>query len=113
MQPTKETKERHNGIKAMLQVLGNISGQLESGKAVGAGHLDMIVDFIQIYIDSGPHHGKEELLLFPALEHVGRQGKESGIIEELLAEHTVERAMSSSSSRIVMIQKVGPKASLK
>ena len=89
MQPTKELKEEHNGIKVMLQVLGNISGRLESGKAVGAGHLDMIVDFIQIYVDRC-HHGKEELLLFPALEQVGA-GKESGIIDELLSEHTAGR----------------------
>jgi len=89
VQPTKELKEEHSGIKVMLQILGNISVRLESGKSIDAEHLDMISDFIQIYIDKC-HHGKEDLLLFPALEAVG-VAKESGIIEELLAEHTSGR----------------------
>jgi hemerythrin-like domain-containing protein len=89
VQPTKELKEEHNGIKVMLLVLENISGRLETGKSVDGGHLDMIADFIQIYVDKC-HHGKEELMLFPALEQAG-VAKESGIIGELLAEHTSGR----------------------
>jgi hemerythrin-like domain-containing protein len=89
VQPTKELKEEHNGIKVMLLVLENISGRLETGKSVDAGHLDMIADFVQIYVDKC-HHGKEELMLFPALEQAG-VAKESGIIGELLAEHTSGR----------------------
>ncbi len=77
--------EEHNGIKVMLQALGSISDRLESRKSVNAEHLDMIAEFMQIYIDKC-HHGKEEFLLFPALKETGAT-KESGIIEELLAEH--------------------------
>jgi hemerythrin-like domain-containing protein len=89
VQPTKELKEEHSGIKVLLQILGDISGRLETGKSVDASHLDMIAGFIQIYIDKC-HHGKEEYLLFPALEQAGVT-REVGIIGELLTEHTSGR----------------------
>ena len=112
MQPTKQLKEEHNGIKVMLQALETISDRLKSGKEVDTGHLDMIAEFMQIYIDKC-HHGKEERMLFPAVEKTGVT-KENKIIEELLAEHVSGRVkMNKFIKDIVKYKKSKPKASPK
>ena len=76
-------------IKRMLRVLEAVSGQLEAGAEIGPGDLERIVEFIQVVADRC-HHGKEEDLLFCAMEEAGvpRQGGPIGV---MLAEHTVGR----------------------
>jgi hemerythrin-like domain-containing protein len=97
VQPTKQLKEEHTGIKVMLQIMGNISDRLESGQAVVAKHLNMIIEFIQIYIDKC-HHGKEEFILFPALKET-EISNDNGTIEAMLAEHTSLRNHVNQMSR--------------
>jgi hemerythrin-like domain-containing protein len=112
MQPTRQLKEEHNGIKMMLQILEVISQKLESGQKVKAEHLDMIMDFIEIYTDKC-HHGKEEGILFPAMEQAGIT-RESGPIEVMLAEHAVGRNyVKQISQGISEYQKDGLKAAPK
>lgn len=59
-------------------ILGNLA-VLESSGPVGEE-----LEFLERYVD-GCHHAKEELVLFPALESVGRGG--DALIREALDQH--------------------------
>ncbi len=90
MKPTEQLKEEHQAIKVALEILGNISRKLESGGKVNPSHLGEILYFIRTFADKC-HHGKEEDLLFGAMETVGipRQGGPIGV---MLEEHGQGRA---------------------
>ena len=75
----------HRAIELMLDVLDKISNKLDFGEKVDTNDLESVVDFIKIFADKC-HHGKEENLLFPALEKAGIP-KESGPIEVMLLDH--------------------------
>jgi hemerythrin-like domain-containing protein len=85
MRPTEQLKEEHKVIKHMLNVLAHVSKRLESGGEVSGEHLERIVDFIRTFADKC-HHGKEEDLLFKAMEEAGVP-KEGGPIAVMLTEH--------------------------
>jgi len=89
MKPTEQLKEEHKAIKLMLEILNKVCERLESGKAVNPEHLEKIVEFIRVFADRC-HHGKEEDLLFPAMEEAGipRQGGPIGV---MLLEHNMGR----------------------
>lgn len=89
MKPTDDLKKEHEAIKLMLRILEAISKMLESGEKVDAKHLDSMVEFIQVFADKC-HHGKEEGLLFPAMERAGIP-RERGPIGMMLFEHTEGR----------------------
>ena len=90
MRPTEELKAEHEAIKWMLRIMEQVCARLESGQSVDTGHLEQIVEFIQVFADQC-HHGKEEDLLFVAMEQAGipRQGGPIGV---MLAEHTTGRS---------------------
>lgn len=73
----------------MLEVLEKISQKLEAGEKVDPEHLEKIVEFLQVFADKC-HHGKEEDLLFVALEEAGIP-KEHGPIGVMLHEHDLGR----------------------
>ena len=85
MIPTDELKEEHQGILFMLRILDKVAARIESRLPVEIGHLSSIVEFLQVFADRC-HHGKEEDLLFPALEESGIP-KEGGPIGVMLREH--------------------------
>jgi len=85
MKPTEQLKEDHKAIKLMLKIMSAISDKLDNGDAVDPDHLERIIDFIRTFADKC-HHGKEEDLLFPAIEEAGipREGGPTGM---MLTEH--------------------------
>jgi len=85
MRPTELLKEEHNAIKLMLRILERVCNRLDSGEEVEPRHLEQILDFIRTFADRC-HHGKEEDLLFPAMEGVGIP-REGGPIAVMLTEH--------------------------
>jgi hemerythrin-like domain-containing protein len=85
MKVTEQLEEEHAVIKSMLEVLEEICKRLEAGGDVDIKHLDHVVEFIQVFADKC-HHGKEEGLLFPAMEKAGIP-KEGGALGVMLAEH--------------------------
>ncbi|MGC8874196.1 MAG: hemerythrin domain-containing protein [Chloroflexia bacterium] len=89
MRPTEELMTEHRAIERMLRILGRIAGHLEAGRATDPADLEAIVQFIRVFADRC-HHGKEEDLLFRAMEAAGvpRQGGPIGV---MLAEHTLGR----------------------
>jgi hemerythrin-like domain-containing protein len=89
MKPTEELSTEHQAILLMIRVLDKMSDRLESGGEVDTSHLEKAVEFIKVFADKC-HHGKEEDLLFPAMEKAGipRSGGPLGV---MLHEHVLGR----------------------
>jgi hemerythrin-like domain-containing protein len=87
---TQQLKEEHEGIKLMFGILDKICEGFKTQGVLNTDHLDDIIEFFKIFVDKC-HHGKEEDLLFPAMEQAGilRQGGPIGV---MLAEHEKGRA---------------------
>jgi len=91
MRATAELKKEHRAVKTMMQILEQMCQNLENDKTVPAEHLDQVIEFIRVFTDKC-HHGKEEELLFPALEAVGIPNQ-SGPIGVMLQEHGTMRSI--------------------
>lgn len=85
MTPTEQLKEEHGGVKVMLRIIGKICERMESGKPVPVQHLEQILEFLKVFVDTC-HHGKEEEHLFPALEAAGFP-RDDGPVGQMLREH--------------------------
>jgi hemerythrin-like domain-containing protein len=75
----------------MLGVMRALAMRIEAGGTVPAAELTDILDFLKIFADKC-HHGKEEDILFPALEAAGMP-REGGPIGVMLHEHTLGRGL--------------------
>ena len=89
MKPTDILKSEHDAIQTMLKVTEAVCDKLEAQEKVNPDHLKQIVEFIRVFADQC-HHGKEEDLLFKALEEAGVP-KEGGPIGAMLTEHDMGR----------------------
>jgi len=89
MKPTELLVQEHEAIKQMLKILNKICDKLQSGEKVDGAHLEQILDFIKNFTDKC-HHGKEEDILFVAMEEAGFS-REAGPIGVMLAEHELGR----------------------
>ncbi|MGA2404066.1 MAG: hemerythrin domain-containing protein [Syntrophobacteraceae bacterium] len=70
MKPIQDLKAEHEGILLMLDILERMSERIVAGKSVPTDHLKQVLDFLQVFVDKC-HHGKEEKLLFAAMEEAG------------------------------------------
>lgn len=97
MKATQHLKDEHEGVKVMLGILEKVCKQLEKTGTLNKEHFERILGFLKIFVDRC-HHGKEEELLFPALEAAGVP--KDGPIRVMLQEHELGRkyirAMSDS-----------------
>ena len=89
MTPTEILKKEHDAIQVMLNILERVCDKLEMREQVNAEHLEQILEFFKVFADKC-HHGKEEDLLFPAMEEAGIP-KEEGPIGVMLVEHSEGR----------------------
>lgn len=90
MKATKQLKDEHEGIKIMLDIMEKIADDIRKGKDLNVPHYENILDFIKGFADKC-HHGKEEEVLFPAMEKKGFQ-HDSGPIAVMLEEHEQGRS---------------------
>lgn len=90
MRPTEELAVEHEGILTMLEILASMADRM-ADKPIPQEHLERILEFLKVFADAC-HHGKEEELLFPALEAAGVP-RENGPIGVMLAEHAAGRAL--------------------
>ena len=89
MKPTDILIEEHDAILVMLNILEKVCHRLDKGERVKEIDLENIVEFFKEFADKC-HHGKEEDLLFPALEEYGIPN-EGGPIGVMLSEHVTGR----------------------
>ena len=81
-----ELIKEHEAVKTTLKVLGNISQEIgKSSRIPNTEHIEQLFEFFTVFVDKC-HHGKEEDLLFPAMEAVGIS-REGGPIGVMLSEH--------------------------
>jgi hemerythrin-like domain-containing protein len=90
MKAIEELRQEHEGIKVMLKILQAMCERLEFGKDVDISHLKMVLEFFRVFADRC-HHGKEEDILFPALEAAGVP-RQRGPLGVMLAEHDLGRS---------------------
>ena len=91
MRATEILIKEHDSILEMLDVLGKVCDKLEAAEAVVPEHLEEILSFLQGFADRC-HHGKEEDLLFPAMEASGIP-REGGPVGVMLTEHVQGREL--------------------
>jgi len=86
MQPIKDLKIEHDAVQVTLRILDKICQRFEMvGNELDIRHMDQLLDFFRVFVDQC-HHGKEEELLFPALETIG-VSYNGGPLEVMLHEH--------------------------
>jgi hemerythrin-like domain-containing protein len=107
----KDLMEDHQVILRMLRVLNGMCLRLGGGEDVAAADLDAALDFIKTFADDC-HHGKEEDLLFPAMEEVGFP-RDGGPVAVMLMEHEQGRAYVRAVSAALERVRSGESAALK
>jgi hemerythrin-like domain-containing protein len=86
MKPIQDLINEHEAVKLTLRILDKICVNIEqTHKISNPEHLNQLIEFFTVFVDKC-HHGKEEELLFPALEAIGVP-RERGPIGVMLAEH--------------------------
>ncbi|MDQ7827089.1 MAG: hemerythrin domain-containing protein [Candidatus Eremiobacteraeota bacterium] len=90
MKATEDLKNEHKGVMLMLRILEKICVSHEAEKTIDKDHMEKILEFFTVFVDTC-HHGKEEEFLFPALVSAGIP-KEGGPLEVMLAEHDQGRS---------------------
>lgn len=89
MRPTDILRQEHGAIESALKILGVLCEKLESDGTIDPIHVDSLLEFITVFADQC-HHGKEEALLFPAMERAGIPS-EGGPLCVMLMEHEMGR----------------------
>lgn len=81
MTAIEELKAEHEAVLLTIRILDKITSKLEAGQAIDIRHLDQILEFLKVFVDQC-HHGKEEKVLFPAMEEAGipREGGPLGVM---------------------------------
>lgn len=110
MTPTEELRAEHEGILLVLDVLEKMSERIIAGQGVPVQHLREIVEFLQVFADKC-HHGKEEGVLFPALEAAGIP-RNGGPIGVMLSEHERGRHFIGDIARLLDAHASGSEGSL-
>lgn len=86
MVATQQLKDEHEGILVMLGIIDKVVEQPE----LPIDRFEQTLEFLKVFADRC-HHGKEEELLFPALEGKGVP-RDNGPIGVMLSEHQSGRA---------------------
>jgi len=89
MIPTDQLSEDHRTIESVLNILERMCELLDEGVKVDPAHFEQVLEFIKVFADKS-HHGKEEALLFPALEELGFS-KDQGPLSVMLMDHAAGR----------------------
>lgn len=86
MNAINELLSEHEAVRLTLKILKKIAQRIdETGRISDTEHVEQLFEFFSTFVDRC-HHGKEEELLFPALEQVGIS-REGGPVGVMLKEH--------------------------
>ena len=86
---SEDLMHEHDGILFGLKILEKMTDMLQESKKVEINDLGEMVNFLRLFADKC-HHGKEEGLMFPAMEKAGIPN-EKGPIGQMLQEHNEGR----------------------
>ncbi len=90
MGPIDELKNEHQAVLTALRILEEMASKGEEvALAESMRDIEQLIEFFKFFVDQC-HHGKEEKLLFPALEKIG-VSREGGPIGVMLSEHDLGR----------------------
>ena len=106
MVATEALKKDHRLIERMLDLLQSLAKKFDQGGDVPADSLKNISGFIKTFADNY-HHGKEEELLFKAMEERGFP-REGGPIGVMLIEHDEGRGYTRALAEVLrnMLQEI-------
>lgn len=103
MRATQLLMEEHEIILRGLRVLEALAAKAARGDPVPAQAVDALLAFLTEFADAH-HHGKEEAILFPALEEAGLP-RDAGPVGVMLDEHAQGRGLISA------LREAAPRAS--
>lgn len=86
---SEDLMNEHEGILFGLTILEKMSGMVRGAKKVENSDIGEMVNFLRLFADKC-HHGKEEGLMFPAMEKAGVPN-DGGPIGQMLLEHNEGR----------------------
>ncbi len=90
MKPRGPMMIEHRLIEKMLHIVSKELDAIKKDNEVDPVFIDTIVDFIKIYADR-THHGKEEDILFKALEKKKLDAEDSAMMLDLINDHKQAR----------------------
>jgi hemerythrin-like domain-containing protein len=112
MKPIDDLKMEHEAVKITLRVLDRICDEAEkTGEIANPDHLEQLIEFFSTFVDRC-HHGKEEELLFPAMEAVG-VSRAGGPIGVMLKEHQQGRDAVSKMKAALVRNRAGDRGALR
>ncbi len=85
MKCIEDLKAEHRAVLVTLDILEKICNDLNNNSQVNHSHIEQIIEFLTVFVDKC-HHGKEERILFPAMEVAGVPNN-GGPIGAMLLEH--------------------------
>jgi hemerythrin-like domain-containing protein len=103
-----DLKHEHEAILFTLKVLGRMEAIAEKAETLDVSDAISLIDFLKEFADKC-HHGKEEGILFPALEKAGIP-KEGGPIGVMLQEHEQGRAFIRDMDQSLKMKPADPAA---
>lgn len=86
---SEDLMNEHKGILFGMTILEKMSNEVQESKKVEINDILEMVNFLRLFADKC-HHGKEEELMFPAMEKAGITN-EGGPIGQMLLEHNQGR----------------------
>lgn len=86
---SEDLMNEHEGVLFGLTILERMADMVQRGKKVESSDIGEMVNFLRLFADKC-HHGKEENLMFPAMEEAGIPNGE-GPIGQMLLEHNEGR----------------------
>lgn len=111
MLPTEELKTEHQAVLSVLEILQNVSEKIRDKQNIEIQHLEQLLKILKEFVDQS-HHGKEEKILFTALERLGFP-REGGPVGVMLTEHDNGRQYIQGMRDAVVQIKSGDQEGLK
>jgi hemerythrin-like domain-containing protein len=94
----------HKAIQIILEIIEKIREKMEKNEETNFKDINEILEFLKEFADKC-HHGKEENILFPALEKIGMKN-ENGPIGIMLSQHNLGRDLIKKMQESILFNPV-------